>query len=310
MSPNWCLRESDNSVPAPIPVTSVDIPKYTILQRKHTRSEEPVKGEKTEKTEKSESESRIAKNGEIPKIAVGISDEKLKREKHDLSIPVHSEMLTTCQWVGMKALIDSGCTNSLIDLEWLKSLGLELALGQKPIIMVNVDGSQNWEGIIKYGIDLVLVVGDHWERVHFLLGRSKSHKVILRHDWLKWHNPVIDWVEGKVEFKQCSAKCFPHPAGQTQWLWTKNPKVSALAAEAIPDTTFTNDGPTPDWASHYPSVFSEAKWDELLKSRPNFNIKIEFREDPKHLSSKLYLLTREETVEMNRWIDKQLARGR
>ena len=79
MSPNWCLRESDNSVPAPIPVTSVDIPKYTIPQRKHTRSEEPVKGKKSEKTERRESESRIAKNGEIPKIAVGISDEKPKR---------------------------------------------------------------------------------------------------------------------------------------------------------------------------------------------------------------------------------------
>ena len=176
--------------------------------------------------------------------------------------------------------------------------------------MVNVDGSQNWEGIIKYGIDLLLVVGDHWERVHFLLGRSKSHKVILRHDWLKQHNPVIDWVEGKVEFKQCSAKCFPHPAGQTQWLWTKNPKASTLATEAILDTAFTNDGPTPDWASHYPSVFSEAKWDELPKSQPDFDIKIKFQEDPKHLSSKLYSLTQEVTVEMNRWIDEQLASGR
>src|SRR6202045_1581897 len=276
MSPNWRLQECDSSIPAPVPVTSVDIPKYTILQRKHTRSEEPVKGEKTEKTKRSKSKSGMVKNSKIPKIAVGILDEKPKKEKRDLSIPVHLETLTTCQWVGTKALIDSGCTNSLIDLEWLKSLGLEPAPLQKPIIMVNVDGSQNREGIIKYGIDLLLVVGDHWERVHFLLGRSKSHKVILGHDWLKRHNPVIDWVEGKVEFKRCSAKCFPHPAGQPQWLWTKNPKISALVTEAIPDTAFTNDGPTPDWASHYPSVFSEAKWDELLKSRPNFNIKIEF----------------------------------
>src|ERR1700731_4052039 len=221
MSPNWRLQECDSSVPTPIPVTSVEIPKYTILQRRHTQSEEPVKGEKTKKTERSESKSVIANNTEKP-----------KREKHDLSIPVHLEMLTTCQWVGVKALIDSGCTNSLIDLEWLKSLGLEPALLQKPIIMVNVDGSQNQEGIIKYGIDLLLVVGDHWERVHFLLGKSKSHKVILGHDWLKWHNSVVDWGEGKVDFKRCTAKCFPHPAGQPQWLWTKNPKISALVTEA------------------------------------------------------------------------------
>ena len=90
-------------------------------------------------------------------------EEKPKKEKCDLSIPVHLETLTTCQWVGTKALINSGCTNSLIDLEWLKSLRLEPAPLHKPIIMINVDGSQNWEGIIKYRIDLLLIVGDHWE---------------------------------------------------------------------------------------------------------------------------------------------------
>ena len=141
------------------------------------------------------------KETEIPKIAVGILDEKPKREKRDLSIPVHLETLTTCQWLGTKALIDSGCTNSLINLDWLRSLSLEPAPLQKPIVMVNVDGLQNREGIIKYGIDLLLMVGNHWEWVHFLLGKSKSHKVILSYNWLKRHNPVIDWVEGKVEFK-------------------------------------------------------------------------------------------------------------
>ena len=103
------------------------------------------------------------KNSKKLKIVAGISEEKPKRKKHDLSILVHLEMLTTCQWVGTKALIDSGCTNSLIDLEWLKSLRLEPAPLQKLIIMINVDGSQNQEGIIKYGIDLLLIVGNHWE---------------------------------------------------------------------------------------------------------------------------------------------------
>src|ERR1700730_2063232 len=159
MSPNWHLQECTASIPTPVPVTTVDIPKYTILQRRHTWSEELVKGEKTENTEKS----KIVNNSEKPKIVAGTSEEKPKREKHDLSILVHLEMLTTCQWVGSKALINSGCTNLLIDLEWLKSLGLEPAPLQKPIIMINIDGSQNREGVIKYGIDLLLIVGDHWE---------------------------------------------------------------------------------------------------------------------------------------------------
>ena len=113
--------------------------RYTILQQRHTQSEELVKGGKTEYTEKS----KIVKNSKKPKIVAGISEGNPKREKHDLSIPVHLETLTTTQWVSMKVLIDSGCTNCLIDLEWVKSIRLEPAPLQKLIIMVNVDGSQN-----------------------------------------------------------------------------------------------------------------------------------------------------------------------
>ena len=45
--------------------------------------------------------------------------------------------------------------------------------------------------------------------------------------------------------------------------------------------------------------FSEAKWDELPHSHPDFDIKIEFKTDPGHLSSKLYSLMQAEMVEMN-----------
>ena len=94
-------------------------------------------------------------------------------------------MLTTVQWAGVTALVDSRCTNSIMDIHWVRSIGLELMLLQKLISMTNMDGTQNKEGPIKYGIDLALMVGDHQERLHFLLRKSKTYKMILGHDWLR-----------------------------------------------------------------------------------------------------------------------------
>src|ERR1700730_267929 len=85
--------------------------------------------------------------------------------------------------------------------------------------------------------------------------------------------------------------------------------MSTLATASILDTCFPNTGPTPDWPSLHPSVFSEVKWDELPCSQLDFNIKIEHKKDLGHLSSKLYSLTQDEMVEMNHWVDEQLASG-
>src|SRR6202040_1771193 len=278
VSPNWCLGNR-YSHPRSVPVPAASIPKYTILQRRHTRTGAEEK-------------------------------DKVEMRKHlprELAIQVHLEALSTGKGATTKALVDSGCTNCFMDLEWAKRMGLEPSPLQTLITMYNVDGTQNRNGKIQYGLDLLVRVGDHQERIHFLLGKTQSHMVILGHDWLKRHNPEIDWVKAEVKLIRCPSPCSSSPCSHL----TPAPlKTSTLASASIPDTRSSNSGPTPDWSRLYPSVFSEAKWDELPPVRPDFDIKIEFKKDPGHLSTKLYSLTREETVEMNRWVDEQLASGR
>ena len=74
-----------------------------------------------------------------------------------------------------------------------------------------MDGTQNRNGKIQYGIDLLVMVGDHQERIHFLLGKTQSHMVILGHDWLKQHNPEIDWVKAEVKLTHCPSPCSSSP---------------------------------------------------------------------------------------------------
>src|ERR1700731_4610428 len=184
--------------------------------------------------------------------------------------------LSTGKWATTKALVNSGCTNCFMDLEWEKRVGLEPSPLLNLITMYNVDRSQNREGKIRFGIELLVKVGDHHEWVHFLLGKIQSHKVILGHDWLKQHNPDIDWKKAELSLTHCPPQCSPSPQAPTPL------KTSTLTSARIPDTCFPNSGPTPDWPSRYPSVFSEARWEELRQSQPDFDIKIEFKKDPEN----------------------------
>src|ERR1700720_3547169 len=49
----------------------------------------------------------------------------------------------------LKALVNSGCTNCFMDLEWAKRMGLEPSPLQTLITMYNVDGMQNRNGKIR-----------------------------------------------------------------------------------------------------------------------------------------------------------------
>src|ERR1700730_10987655 len=96
-----------------------------------------------------------------------------------------------------------------MDLGWAREKGLEPTLLLNPITMYNVDGSQNRDSRIWHGIDLLVMVGDHHEQIHFLLGRVQSHRLILRHDWLKRHNPNIDWEKAELSLTHCPPACSP-----------------------------------------------------------------------------------------------------
>ena len=129
---------------------------------------------------------------------------------------MHLEALSTGKWASTKALVDSGCTNCFMDLEWAKRVGLEPSPLQNLITMYNVDGMQNRDGKIRYGMDVLVMIGDHQEQIHFLLGKTQSHMVILGHDWLKRHNPEIDWVKAEVKLSHGPNTCSsPLPSHQT-----------------------------------------------------------------------------------------------
>ncbi len=56
-------------------------------------------------------------------------------------------------------------------------------------------------------IDLLITFGEHKERMPFSVADIGSTSMILGHNWLKRHNPSIDWTTKKIEFKNCPKSC-------------------------------------------------------------------------------------------------------
>jgi len=75
------------------------------------------------------------------------------------------------------------------------------------IPVFNVDGSPNEAGQISEVVNVVLRYKTHSERMLLAVSRLRKQNLILGYDWLKDHNPKIDWEKGEVEMTCCPLRC-------------------------------------------------------------------------------------------------------
>jgi len=73
------------------------------------------------------------------------------------------------------------------------------------ILVFNVDGSPNEAGQISEVVDVVLQYKTHSKRMLLAVSGLGKQSLILGYDWLKDHNPKIDWEKGEVEMTRCYA---------------------------------------------------------------------------------------------------------
>jgi len=107
----------------------------------------------------------------------------------------------------IKALLDCGVTKSLIDRDFVHSKGMNTQTLSHNIPVFNVDGSPNEAGQISEVVDIVLYYKTHSERMLLAVSGLGKQSLILGYDWLKDHNPRIDWEKGEVEMTHCPLRC-------------------------------------------------------------------------------------------------------
>jgi len=147
----------------------------------------------------------------LPKL---LSISALDARGTSLLLPIEIRTTDTSELHSVEALLDCGATGSLIDRDFVRSKGMNTWTLSHNIPVFNVDGSPNEAGQISEVVDVVLRYKTHSERMLLAISGLEKQNLILGYNWLKDHNPKIDWEKRKVEMTHCPLRC---EGGRALW---------------------------------------------------------------------------------------------
>jgi hypothetical protein len=124
-----------------------------------------------------------------------------------LAIDVEIESTDTAVRRCTQALIDCGATGCFIDVEWAQSNNVPTRPLTNPIPVYNVDGTANEAGMIVEIADMILRYDSHSERTQFTVTHLGKQSMILGYNWLRNHNPQINWQTKDVKMSRCPTQC-------------------------------------------------------------------------------------------------------
>jgi len=136
----------------------------------------------------------------LPKL---FSISALDAQGTSLLLPVEIGTMDMSELYSVKVLLDCRATGSLINRDFVCSKGMNTWTLSHNILVFNVDSSPNEAGQISKVVDVVLRYKTHSERMLLAVSGLGKQSLILGYDWLKDHNPRIDWEKGEVEMTHC-----------------------------------------------------------------------------------------------------------
>jgi hypothetical protein len=126
-----------------------------------------------------------------------------------MSLAVEAEIESTDTVVRQctQALIDCGATGCFIDIEWAKLNNIPTCPLTKPIPVYNVNGTANDTGMITDIADIILRYENHSERTQLAVMCLEKQSLILGYNWLRNHNPEINWQTKDIKMSCCPVQC-------------------------------------------------------------------------------------------------------
>ena len=98
----------------------------------------------------------------------------------------------------------------------------------------NADGTLNADRSIDGFIEARMTIGDHSEKIELAVTNLGSTDIFLGLDWLRHHNPTIDWSESTLLFDKCPPECGHMP-------WWINPESISINQLVEGDRLFIFD---------------------------------------------------------------------
>ena len=119
---------------------------------------------------------------------------------NQLSLPVTiqaQDMVSQFQVIG---LIDSGCTGSCINIRLMQRQKIPTKKLPVPQPVYNADGTLNVAGKITEFVEVRMTIMDHLGKIQLSVTKLGNPELFLGLDWLRMHNPSIDWSKARLSF--------------------------------------------------------------------------------------------------------------
>src|SRR5229473_997580 len=129
------------------------------------------------------------------------------RYRTSLSLPIKLQSQSGKHSIQRNALINSGETASFINWRLVNQYNMKMVPLPKEVVVCNVDNTTNVQGMLKEQVFLAVHIKDHQEVLCFYVSDLGKDEIILGHNWLKQHNPNIDWRDATINLSRCNFTC-------------------------------------------------------------------------------------------------------
>ncbi len=124
--------------------------------------------------------------------------------KSNFLVPIILHPVTGTKALNTQGLLDSGCTSSAINKCFVDEHRLETRKTAVPIPIYNADGTRNAGRDITEFAEVQMTIGGHTEHIDLAITNLGNRDIYLGHDWLKHHNPSVNWKTQSILFRRCS----------------------------------------------------------------------------------------------------------
>jgi len=162
----------------------------------------PTKGKAQQSSTQPRESKSIAKEGD--------SEREIRRTfkmLREVWMSIRVDNLNTYEGITVKALLDSGATGIFMDKRIAARHGFKLQKLERPIMVRNVDGTNNSGEAIMHQVECNVYYKGHVERMRIDICDLRKTEVILGMPWLAAHNPEINWKTGEVKMIRCPPLC-------------------------------------------------------------------------------------------------------
>jgi len=163
--------------------------------------------EKVARPREAKAQQSSTRSGELESTAKeGGSQREVRRTfkmLREVWLNVGVEKLDMHKGVTVKALLDSGATETFMDKRMVARHGFKLQKLERPIMVRNVDGTNNSGGAITHQVEVNVYYKGHVERMRIDVCNLRKIEIILGMPWLAAHNPKINWEMGEVKMTRC-----------------------------------------------------------------------------------------------------------